>query len=153
MYCISCGTAVTPGLSYCNHCGARVGRAKGDGATESSELKPETLVGAIAAVFLFGLLGIVGMTAAMRNVLDQPFILLFTMLSFLIMCVVECVFITLLLRRKKSAKESVDTRPFGERAGTELNDAKARLLTEPALSVTDHTTRTLEPAVGQHKTE
>ena len=29
MYCSSCGTAVNPGLSYCNHCGAELNRKPG----------------------------------------------------------------------------------------------------------------------------
>jgi hypothetical protein len=153
MYCSSCGTAVTPGLSYCNHCGARLSRAKEDGVTKSSELNPETLVFAIAIVFIFGLGAIIGLTAAMKYVFDQPLVLLFTLLSFLIMFVVEGVFISMLLGRRKRAKEAGDTRPFAKRAAEEPDDAKARALPEPAVSVTEHTTRTLEPSVSQHETE
>lgn len=156
MYCLSCGTAVTPNLTYCNHCGARVSRAKGDGVTKSSELKPETLVGAIAAVFIFGLGAIIGLMAALKYVFDQRsdlgLIIFFTLLSFLIMVAVEGVFIGMLLGRKRSAKEAGDTKPFEEQAAKELDDAKARVLPEPASSVTEHTTRTLEPVISQHKT-
>ncbi len=153
MYCLSCGTAVAPGLSYCNHCGARLGWAKGDSLTESSELKPETLVFAMVAVFVFGLVAIIGLMAVMKYVFDQPLIILFTMLSFLILLLVEGVFIWMLLGRKRSAKEVGDTKPFEEQAAKELDDAKARVLPEPASSVTEHTTRTLEPVVRQQKTE
>ena len=156
MYCLSCGTAVTPNLSYCNHCGARLSRAKGDGATKSSELKPETLVGAIAAVFIFGLVAIIGMMAALKYVFDQRdnlgLIIFFTLLSFLIMVAVEGVFIRMLLGRKRSTKEAGDTKAFAEQAAKELDDAQARVLSEPASSVTEHTTRTLEPSVSQRKT-
>jgi hypothetical protein len=155
MYCLSCGTAVTPNLSYCNHCGARLSRAKGDGVTKSSELKAETLVGAIAAVFIFGLGAIIGLMAAMKYVFNQRddlgLIIFFTSLSFLIMVAVEGVFIRMLLGRKRSA-EAGNTKPFEEQAAKELDDAKARVLPEPASSVTEHTTRTLEPVVSQHKT-
>ena len=157
MYCLSCGTAVTPGLSYCNHCGARLGRVEGDSVTKSSELKPETLVGAIAAVFIFGLGGIIGLMAVMKYVFDQRdnlgLIIFFTLLSFLIMVAVEGVFIRMLLGRNRSAKEAGDTKPFEEQAAKELDDARARVLPEPASSVTEHTTRTLEPVVSRHKTE
>lgn len=155
MHCLSCGTAVMPGLSYCNHCGARLSRAKGDGVTKSPELKPETLVGAIAAVFIFGLGAIIGLMAAMKYVFDQRedvgLIIFFTLLSFLIMLAVESVFIWMLLGRKKSAKGVVNTKPFEEQAARELDDPKARVLLEPALSVTEHTTRTLEPALSKDK--
>jgi hypothetical protein len=155
MHCLSCGAAVMPGLSYCNHCGARLGGAKGDGVTKSSELKAETLVGAIAAVFIFGLGAIIGLMAAMKYVFDERgdvgLIVFFTMLSFLIMSVVEGVFIWMLLGRKKSAKGAVNTKPLEAQAARELDDAKASVLLEPVLSVTEHTTRTLEPAVSKHK--
>src|SRR5213083_1639309 len=155
MYCLSCGTAVTPNLSYCNHCGARLSRAKGDGVTKSSELKPETLVAAIAAVFIFGLGAIIGLMAAMKYVFNQRddlgLIIFFTSLSFLIMVAVEGAFIRMLFGRKRSA-EAGDTRTFEEQAAKELDDAKARVHPQPASSVTDHTTRTLEPVVSQHKT-
>ena len=150
MYCISCGTAVTPGLSYCNHCGVKLPRAKED---NSSELKLESLVFTIAAVFICGLGAIVGLMAAAKNVLGEPFILLFMMLSFLIMCVVEGVFISMLFSRKRKAKEAAYTTPFEDRGARELNDPNARALPEPALGITEHTTRTLEPVASQGKTE
>ena len=156
MYCLSCGKAVTPGLSYCNHCGARLSGAKGDSVTESSELKPETLVFAMVALFVFGLAAIIFLMIATKFVFghENPALTIaFTLLSFLIMLVVEGVFIWMLLRRKSSAKEVGNTKPFEEQAVKELDDAKARLLPEPGLSVTEHTTRTLEPVASQHKTE
>jgi len=157
MYCLSCGTAVTPGLSYCNHCGARLSRAKGEGVTKSSELRPETLVSAMAAVFIFGLGAIVGLMVVLKHVFDQRgdlgLIVFFTLLSFLILLLVEGVFIWMLLGRKRSAKEVGDTKAYEEQAVKELDDPKGRMIPEPELSVTDHTTRTLEPVISPHKTE
>ena len=157
MYCLSCGTAVTPNLSYCNHCGARLTRAKGDGVSKSSELRPETLVSAMAAVFIFGLGAIIGLMAVLKIVFDQRdnlgLIIFFTLLSFLMLLLVEGVFAWMLLGRKRSAKEVGDTKASEEHAFKELDDAKVRMIPEPGLSVTDHTTRTLEPVVTRHKTE
>jgi hypothetical protein len=138
MYCSKCGSAVSPNLTYCNHCGAKLNEAKGDNITKSSGVKPETLVGAIAAVFIFGLGAIIFLMMALKMVFPERenmgLIISFTLISFLIMLAVESVFIWMLLSRKKEAKE----------AAKELSEAKARLLPEPAFSVTDHTTRTLE---------
>ena len=137
MYCSTCGKTVTPGLSYCNHCGAKLSGAKGDGITKSSEVKSETLVGAIAAVFIFGLGAIIFLMMALKMVFGPEnlhLIISFTLLSFLIMLAVEGVFIGMLLGRKKGAKG----------AAKGLGEATARMLPEPALSVTEHTTRTLE---------
>jgi hypothetical protein len=157
MYCLSCGKAVTPGLTYCNHCGVRLTRAESDGVTKSSELKPETLVGAIAAVFIFGLAAIIGLMAGLKYVFDQRgdigLIVFFLLLSFLAMFVVEGVFIWMLLTRKKRAKDARGTKSFEEQSAKELQEAKAGALPAPALSVTEHTTHTLEAGVSQQKTE
>lgn len=156
MYCSSCGGAVRPSLSYCNHCGARLDAAKVDSITNSSEVKPETLVWGIIAVFVFGLVGIIGLMAVMKYVFDQPgnlgLIISFTLLSFLIMLAVEGVLIGMLLGRKRNAKKAGDSEQLKAQAAKELGD-KARVLPEPALSVTEHTTRTLEPVGTQHKAE
>jgi uncharacterized OB-fold protein len=49
MYCSSCGVATSPGLSYCNHCGAKLSRGEG---VKSSEVKPEVLIQTMGAVFV-----------------------------------------------------------------------------------------------------
>ena len=131
MYCSTCGKSVTPGLSYCNHCGARLSEAKGDNLTKN-------LLFFMTAVFVFGLGAIIFLMMALKMVFgpeNMGLIISFTMLSFLIMLSVEGVFVWMLLGRKKDAKE----------AAKELGEAKARSLPEPVFSVTDHTTRTLEP--------
>ena len=106
MYCSTCGKAVTQGLSYCNHCGARLSGAKGDGITKS-EVKPENLLFFITAVFIFGLAAIMGLMAVMKFVFgseNSHLTIAFTMLSFLIMIAVESVFIWMLLSRKKDTE-------------------------------------------------
>jgi len=157
MCCSSCGMPVTPGLSYCNHCGAKLTGAKGDDINKSSEVKPETLVGAIAAVFIFGLAAIIGLMAVLKHVFNQAdnlgLIIFFTLISFLIMLAVESVFIWMLLSRKKGAKEARDTARLEKQGAKELSEAKGRVLPEPAVSVTDHTTRTLEPVDMKHHME
>jgi Na+-transporting methylmalonyl-CoA/oxaloacetate decarboxylase gamma subunit len=79
-------------------------------------------------------------------------IISFTLLSFLIMLAVEGVLIGMLLGRKRNAKKAGDSEQLKAQAAKELGD-KARVLPEPALSVTEHTTRTLEPVGTQHKAE
>jgi len=145
MYCSKCGSAVSPNLTYCNHCGAKLNGAKGDSITKSSGVKPENLLFFITAVFVFGLGAIIFLMMALKMVFgseNMGLIIFFTLLSFLIMLGVEGVFIWMLLSRKKDAKE----------AAKELSEAKARLLPEPAFSVTDHTTRTLEPVDRDRQT-
>ena len=145
MYCPSCGVAVAQGLSYCNYCGAKLTGEKVDNAIKSSAVKPESLVWAMVAVLVFGFSAIVFLMMAMKMVgLNVGQILAFMMLSFLIMLLVEGVFIWQLLRRKRGAKETGDTALSKEQATKELDAAQARVLPEPLPSVTEHTTRAFE---------
>lgn len=139
MYCSKCGSAVSPNLTYCNQCGAKLSGAKDDSTTKN-------LLFFMTAVFVFGIGAIIFLMMAMRMVFGPEYvglIIAFTLLSFLIMLGVEGVFVWMLLGRKKGTKE----------AAKELSEAKARSLPEPAFSVTDHTTRTLETVDTDRQTE
>jgi hypothetical protein len=59
----------------------------------------------------------------------------------------------MLLGRKRNVGKAGDSDRLNEQAGKDLGDVKSRVLPEPALSVTEHTTRTLEPVGDQRKTE
>jgi vacuolar-type H+-ATPase subunit I/STV1 len=147
MYCSICGVAVAHGLSYGNYCGAKVSGANGDDVSESSEVRPEFLVAAMVAVFVFGLVAIMMLMGMMKAVLNLNVgqILAFTLLSFLIMLSLEGVFIRLLLRRKRGPEEAGDAVLLKGQATKELDAAQARALPESAPSVTEHTTRAFEP--------
>src|ERR1700687_2384763 len=101
MYCSTCGVAVTPGLTYCNYCGEKLNRAKGDSIVRSPEVKPETLVAAMVFTFVFGLGAITVLMGVMKAVLhfDYGPIVAFTLLSFLIMLLLEGVIVRLFFRR------------------------------------------------------
>ena len=146
MYCPSCGVAVAQGLSYCNYCGAKLSGAKGDSLIKSPEVKPELLVWGMVAVLVFGLVAIVFLLMAMKMVgLNVGQILAFTILSFLIILLVEGVFISQLLRRKHGTEEAGATVLSKGQDTKELDAAQARALPEPVPSVTEHTTRAFEP--------
>jgi len=148
MYCSSCGVAVTPGLSYCNYCGEKLSGAKSDSIIKSPEVRPETLVGAMVFAFVFGLGAITVLMGVMKAVLhlELGLILAFALLSFLIMLSLEGVFIRLLLRRNRGAKEADETMlSKGQATRAELDAAQARGLPEQMPSVTEHTTRAFDP--------
>ena len=154
MYCSSCGVSVAQGLSYCNYCGAKLSGEKGYSVARSSEVKPASLIWGMVAVLVFGFVAIVFLMMSMKMVgLNVGQILAFTILSFLIMLVVEGVFIWQLLRRKRGAEETGDTALSKEQARTELDAAQARVLPEAMPSVTEHTTRTLEPIYSERKSK
>jgi hypothetical protein len=154
MYCSSCGVSVAQGLSYCNYCGAKLTGEKGDNAIKSSEVKPESLVWSMVVVLVFGFVAIVFLMMAMKMVgLNVGQILAFTILSFLMMLLVEGVFIWQLLRRKRGAEETGDTALAKQHATKELDVAQARVLPEPMPSVTEHTTRAFEPIYPERKSK
>jgi hypothetical protein len=145
MYCSSCGVAVAQGLSYCNYCGAKLNAVKGDNAVKSSEVKPELLVSAMVAVFVLGLAAITLLMGMMKAVLrlEAGQILPFTVLSFLIMLLVEGVCIRLLFRRNRGVEEQAAALSKNQ-ATKELDAAQAQVLPEPLSSVTEHTTRAFD---------
>jgi hypothetical protein len=145
MYCSSCGVAVGQGLSYCNYCGEKLSGA-GNNEPESPEVRPELLVCAMAGVFILGLAAITVLMGVMKTVLGLPVerILGFTVVPFLIMFVLEGVFLRLLFRRKRGVEETRYTTRSKEQVTNQLDAAHARELPEPA-SVTEHTTRAFAP--------
>jgi hypothetical protein len=155
MYCSSCGAAVAQGLSYCNYCGAKLSGAKDDKVIKPSGVRPELLVSAMVGLFILGLVAIAVLIGVLKAVagFDLPFLLAATILSFLLMIVVEGVLIGLLLRGRRGAKEAGDTERLSEQTTKELGQAQARVLPEPVPSVTEHTTRTFEPIYGERKSK
>lgn len=150
MYCSSCGTAVAHTLIYCNHCGAKLSGAKGDG--KALEISPQSLVWATVATFVFGLAAIITFVSTMKKLdFNEGIVNSFLVFSFLLLLALEGVFIWLLLSRRRGEKEVSGTKQLNEQATNELYTAPARVLTEPVPSVTDHTTRTLEPIYSKRK--
>ena len=62
---------------------------------------------------------------------------------------IEGVFFRLLLRRQRGAEEAGETVLLKGQATKELDAAQARVLPEPVPSVTEHTTRALEPSYNE----
>jgi|SRR5215813_8266730 len=146
MYCSSCGAVVTHGLSFCNQCGARL-NGSNPGA-EPREVSPEFLIGAMATVFIFGLVAISVLAVFLtEGVHLQPGqVMGFAGFSLLILLALEAVFITVLFRRKRGAKETNETHQLRKPVTKELPDKD---LSEPVPSVTEHTTRAFDPVYSQ----
>jgi hypothetical protein len=151
MYCSSCGVAVTQGSSYCNYCGENLSGAKAGTTSKSPDARPESLLGAMVCVFVFGLGAIAILLGMMKAVLHfgDGVILAFALLSFLLMISLEGVFTGLLLRRKRSAGHAGETAALKSQSTRELDAAHARVLPEPLSSVTEHTTRAFDPILRE----
>jgi hypothetical protein len=153
VYCPSCGVALAHGLSYCNYCGAKLSGGKAD--PKSSEVRAELVVSAMVALFVFGLAAMALFLLVMKEGagFDLPFLLVFTAFSFVMMLMVEGVFMWLLLRRKKSPKTVVDAESAKGQNTRELEGKQSLALQEPLASVTEHTTRAFEPAYSERESK
>jgi hypothetical protein len=147
MYCSTCGGAVAPGLDYCNHCGTRLSGLRTENENRPAELFPDSLIWAIVSVFIVGLGGTIGLMAVMKDahIFEPGVILGLSLLSFVAMLAVESVLVYLLLSRRHSARDTERKSQIKSSSTRELGVARERALAEPPLSVTEHTTRTLEP--------
>jgi len=99
------------------------------------------------AVFIFGVGAITLLMGMMKSVLGLTVesVLAFALLPFLVMLLLEGVFIRLLLRRNRGVEETSYTPRSKEQVTNELDAAHARSLPEPVPSVTEHTTRAFAP--------
>ena len=146
MYCSSCGAVVNPGLSYCNRCGAEVG-AKERSTNKLSELSAGSLVWAIVAITIVGLGAVISLLARLKETPEFAGVIMgFSVLSLLVVLATEILFIWLLLRSKTGGKGGAEKgRLKGTPAVRELDAGQAHGIPASTGSVTEHTTRTLEP--------
>ena len=140
MYCSTCGSLINTGLNYCNRCGARVDKL----ATQEKSAGTATLSMATGFVGLGGLGLTVGLIAILLKNGVVPEVVVMLAIAFL-----ATVFgITFLMIRQMSQMmnpSQSSLKSFSEKA--QLNSPNTAQLEEPlqpAGSVTENTTRTLE---------
>src|SRR5262249_55219317 len=136
MFCSSCGASVTPGLSYCNRCGAEL-NAKKIGANELLEMPIESLVWAIVTVAAVGVGALIGLMALMKLALhfNEGLIAGFSLLCLLPFLAAETVFIWLVIRAISGVKKAADTVQSKGGATKEIDQTQPRVLAEPSPSV------------------
>jgi hypothetical protein len=142
MYCTTCGTPLTPGLSYCNRCGASL--------KERSETSANTkaIAAFLAAITLIGLIGMGIMLGGMVTLstdahLSEPLVGFYMLFTFLIVAVTEFLLVRQLSRVTGFSERKVMQIPQPPVMMGELRPAQPRPLAEPVPSVTENTTRTL----------
>jgi len=141
MYCSTCATPLTPGLSYCNRCGASLKERE-----ESKSDPVSSYLTAITSVGLGGMGILLGGAIALKNgaQFPQELIGVFMLMTFLVIIVVEtflCVQLSRITKRKENVSFIAPPQPV---MPPELRGAQPRSLAEPVPSVTENTTRTLE---------
>lgn len=154
MYCSSCGTASTPGLSYCNRCGANLSVGKDQAVIKPSESPINSLMDSTFWVTVFGLAVIVGGVLAMKALeLREVFIIAYMILSTAAFLGIYGMHVWQFIRLTRGAQKSSGLIEVKEADTKELDSTQARMLSEPKPSVTEHTTRTLEPVYRERKAE
>ncbi len=128
---------------------------KADSLVKTTELRAESLIiSAMVGLFVLGLFVITLLMGMMKAILrwDEGLIIAFTLLSFLIMLLIEGVLIRQLLHHRRSIEEWRRATLLSKGQDTrELDAAQERALPQGMTSVTENTTRTLEP-VYQERT-
>jgi hypothetical protein len=155
MYCSTCGGNLAPGLSYCNHCGARLGGSGSEPGHKPAELFPDSLIWAIVTVFIIGVGGTIALMAVMKDArtFEPGQILGLSFLPLVVMLVVEAVLIYLLFSRRSGGNEMSGKPKLKATTVRDLGAASDLALPEPSQSVTEHTTRTLEPAYRERQAD
>lgn len=123
-------------------------------ANKLSEASLNFLLVGILGIPIAGIGVIIGLMSVMKNELgfNNELISLFVAVSFLLLLAAESVFIWLLVSRTRAIKESGENvRPY-EAEVKGLGQTQARKLSEPMRSVTENTTRNLEPVYRESKT-
>ena len=146
MYCSTCATPLTPGLSYCNRCGANLKEREDHPTTSVSGYLTAIVAIAVAG---FGL--ILGGAIALKNgaQFSQDLIGFFMFMCFLIIGLVEFSLLRQLSRVSGSKEKKRLTAPpqihvpADFRATPDPRELQARPLSDQVPSVTENTTRTL----------
>ena len=147
MYCAACGTPLTPGLSYCNRCGASL--------RERSEPKSNTIPAFLTAITLIAIVGLGimlgGALTLKRDAEMAPEIVGFFMLfTFIIVVVTEVLLVRQLSRLTGNVEQaSTAMQPPHFKAPDDVRSLPSKTPGEPVPSVTEKTTRTLEYSRNQ----
>jgi hypothetical protein len=141
MYCSGCGSPIAPGLSFCNRCGTSL--------KERSESRQTGAISALVAAMVLVAIAAMGLlvggplTLKKEGQFGEEVIVLFMVLTFLI-----CAFAEIFLYRQLGRITNREREPMALPAHTvmptEFRAPQPLSLAEPAASVTENTTRTLE---------
>lgn len=149
MFCSSCGTTITPGLSYCNRCGASL---------KEQPIETTVKTGAIVAFLLaITIIGIAGLgimlsgalTLKRDAALGEDVVGMFMFFTFFIVSIIEFFLVRQLSKLISNPAPKKASLPQPSTMPHELHPAsvpQARGLAEAMPSVTENTTRTLEYA-------
>lgn len=148
MYCSSCGMEVSKELNYCNRCGANLNTSNNVPAPIYPPVKM-TMPSIALAVIVLGGLGIIfdSVRELVRSGLDTAAVAFITISAIVMIFGVSALFIYLWMRLAGVPRQ---IKPGTQTKSPALTERRApQQINAPPLpvgSVTEHTTRTFEPA-------
>lgn len=141
MYCSTCGSEIKPELNYCSRCGARVDKL-------ATAEKPSRALGVLSAGTSFVVLGGLGLTLGLITILLQNHVVIEAVVMLALAFLATVFGISFMMMRQISQMAGNAPR-LKENAPENLklnspNTAQLEEPRQPARSVTENTTRTLE---------
>lgn len=153
MYCPSCGAALPQQLIYCNRCGAQLTAQRDVELVKILEKRMDSEMEGLFWIAVFGIGLILGGIFLMAKVLDlsEGLIFAFMILSSLAFMAYFGLGVWQVRRLAERLKETKGIAPAGRLETSELAPAQTPATLPSAPSVTESTTRTLEPARVESK--
>ena len=153
MYCSSCAAPIAPGISYCNRCGINLNK---DRIADQQKSVANAMVTALVLIAVLGLSLMVGGAIALKlgAGLRELAVVCYMFLSFAVIGSAEIILMRQLSRvigGSRDAKELAPAHPLFQPAlvpASEARLAPQRPVSDTG-SVTEGTTRTLEPSFKQ----
>ncbi len=144
MFCPTCGTPITPGLSYCNRCGASLKEPPTETIVRTGPIIAFLL--AVVAVGIGGLGIMLGGAVTLKRdaVLGEDVVGMFMFFTFFIIALIEFFLVRQLSKLISGTQAKRVSPPTPAAMPNELRPAQPRGLPEAMPSVTENTTRTLQ---------
>src|SRR6266550_159662 len=145
MFCPSCGMALAQQMKYCNRCGTHITTKEVD-VIQIIEKRMDSEMEGLFWITVFGLALILGGMALMKKLqLSEGLIIAYMILSAVAFMAYFALGVWQVRRLAGSLKQTSEPDVLTTPDTNELGPAKIRPSLGTALSVTEHTTRTLEP--------
>lgn len=156
MYCSSCGAESTPGLNYCNRCGASLSAhaiVMNQKSSSDNLTRAIFIHGAVVALItLFGFIALIkGATELAKNGFSNDPVMLMLLMGMLTILVVDICLIRQMSRLVSASIGTGSVARAKEIARPKQTSRQLNARPEPAASVTENTTRTFEPVYRESK--
>jgi hypothetical protein len=146
MYCQSCGTPLAMQMKYCNRCGAHLVTTKEDDTVKLFEKRMDSEMEGLFWIIVLGLALVLGGMALLKKVqLSESLIVAYMILSSVALLAYFGLGVWQVRRLNRSSKEAKGNALVEGGETNELGPAMEWPTLEAGASVTEQTTRGLEP--------